>query len=97
MVYKIKKDQKLRNQFIKIIFFKQLLKSFIKNPKLSLEERQFLKYKFNKYKISRSKLRNHCIISQNTHSVYRYVKLSRHLFKKMVLNGNLPGWSLSSW
>lgn len=73
------------------MFFKQLLRSYIKNPKLSLEERQYLKYKFSKYKISNSQLRNHCLITQNTHSVYKYVKLSRHLFKKMVLNGNLPG------
>jgi ribosomal protein S14 len=92
MVCKIKKDLKLRKKVIKIFFNKQLLKSFIKNPKISIEERQYLKYKFNfKYKASISKLRNHCIISQNTHSIYKYVKLSRHLFKKMVLNGNLPG------
>lgn len=92
MVHKIKRDFKLRKKFIKAIFYKQILKSFIKNPKISLEERQYLKYKFSfKYKISNSKLRNHCIISQNTHSVYKYVKLSRHLFKAMVLNGNLPG------
>lgn len=92
MVCKIKNDLKLRKNVIKIFFYKQLLKSFIKNPKISIEERQYLKYKFNsKYKFSISKLRNHCIISQNTHSIYKYVKLSRHLFKKMVLNGNLPG------
>lgn len=92
MVCKIKKDLKLRKNIIKIFFYKQLLKSFIKNPKISIEERQYLKYKFNfKYNFSISKLRNHCIISQNTHSIYKYVKLSRHLFKKMVLNGNLPG------
>ena len=92
MVCKIKKDLQLRKKVIKVFFNKQLLKSFIKNPKISIEERQYLKYKFNfKYKVSISKVRNHCIISQNTHSIYKYVKLSRHLFKKMVLNGNLPG------
>jgi ribosomal protein S14 len=92
MVHKINKDFKLRKGFVKDFFFKQLLKSFIKNPNISLEERQFLKHKLNlKYKISSSKLRNHCIMSQNTHSIYKYVKLSRHLFKRMVLNGNLPG------
>ena len=92
MVYKIKKDFILRKNFVKIFFYKQLLKSFFKNPKLSIEERQFLKYKYNfKYKNSISKLRNHCIISQNSHSVYKCVKLSRHIFKRMVLNGTLPG------
>jgi ribosomal protein S14 len=94
MVYKINKDLKLRKIYIKIFAFKQLLKSFIKNPSISLEERQFLHFKIlNKYKYrySIARLRNHCILTQNTHSIYKCVKLSRHSFKKKVLNGQLPG------
>lgn len=94
MVYKIKNDLTIRKNLIKVFFNKQLLKSFIKNPKISLEERQYLKYKFNlKYKsrYSISKVRNHCLLTQNTHSVYKCVKLSRHMFKRMVLNGQIPG------
>lgn len=94
MVYKIKKDLKLRKLYIKNYIFKQILKSFIKNPLLSLEERQFLKLKYlsnYKYNYSIARLRNHCILTQNTHSIYKSTKLSRHIFKNMVLNGNLPG------
>jgi ribosomal protein S14 len=94
MVYKITKDFKLRKNFVKTFFYKELLKSFIKNSKISLEERQFINYKLKykyKYNYSINRIKNHCIITQNTHSVYKCVKLSRHMFKRMVLNGNLPG------
>lgn len=94
MGHKIKKDFLLRINFYKKYFKKQLLKSFIKNPKISIEERQFLKIKFNSnYKkiYSISRIKNHCLLTQNTHSIYKSVKLSRHSFKNMVLNGNLPG------
>jgi ribosomal protein S14 len=94
MVNKINRDFKLRKNYIKTYITKNLLKSFIKNPLLSVEERQYLKYKYNyKYKFfySINRIKNHCLISQNTHSVYKTTKLSRHIFKNMALNGQLPG------
>lgn len=94
MVNKINKDFLLRKQYIKTYINKNLLKAFIKNPSISNEERQYLKNKYNnkyKYSYSINRIRNHCIISQNTHSVYKSVKLSRHIFKNMALNGQLPG------
>lgn len=45
----------------------------------------------NKINLSIVKLKNHCIITSNTKSVYKIVKLSRHEFKNKVLNGQLPG------
>lgn len=94
MVYKIKKDIFLRKKYIKTYITKNLLKAFIKNSNISIEERQYLKYKYNnkyKYYYSINRIKNHCVITQNTHSVYKSVKVSRHLFKHMVLNGQLPG------
>jgi len=102
MVYKnkITKDLILRHFYINSYISKQILKTFIKNPVISIEERQYLILKYlkkYKYKYSLSRLRNHCLLTHNTRSIYKCVKLSRHSFKKKVLNGQLPGWYLSSW
>lgn len=94
MVFKIKKDLIKRKHFIKNFYKKELLKSFYKNPKLSIEERQIIKLnslKRIKFNYSIVKLNNHCILTQGTKSIYKSVKLSRHSFKNMVLNGQLPG------
>jgi ribosomal protein S14 len=94
MVTKIIKNFKLKKLYIKSYIFKQLLKSFINNPKISLEERQYLKNKFlikYNYKYSITRLRNHCLITYETHSIYKCLKLSRHALKRKVLNGQLPG------
>lgn len=94
MVYKIKKDLKKRQLYIKFFYLKKIYQTFYKNPKLSIEERQLLKLKnlkFNNCKNSITKIKNHCILTQNTKSIYKCVKLSRHSFKNMVLNGQLPG------
>lgn len=94
MVYKIKKDLHKRHLYIKFFYNKKVFQTFYKNPKLSIEERQLLKLnnlKINNHKNSITKLKNHCILTQNTKSIYKCVKLSRHTFKNMVLNGQLPG------
>jgi len=100
MVRKIINNFRFRQLYVKSYVFKQVLKTFIKNPKISLEERQFLLIKLSKkykFKYSISRLRNNCLLTHSTHSLYKKVKLSRHVFKKKVLNGHLPGWYLSSW
>lgn len=94
MVSKIIKIFKLKKLYINSFIYKQLLKSFIKNPQLSLEERQYLKNKYlikYNYKYSICRLRNYCLITYGTHSIYKCLKLSRHMLKKKVLNGQLPG------
>lgn len=94
MVSKIKKDLNKRKSNIKTYFLKKVYQTFFKNPKLSIEERQFLKLKnlkINTCKNSITKIKNHCILTQNSKSIYKCVKLSRHIFKNMVLNGQLPG------
>lgn len=95
-----KKQQKLKFTFVKLYKLNQLYKSFYKNPKLSIQERQHLKYIFYlkfKNKISVVKFRNYCLLTSSTHSVYKQTKLARNTFKNYTLNGFLPGWSLSSW
>lgn len=89
-----------RIKYIKFYKLKQLYKSFYKNPKISLQERQYIKFLYYtkfKQKFSITKLRNFCILTKSTHSVYKQTKLARNTFKNYTLNGFLPGWSLSSW
>ena len=96
----LKKHFNHKLKFIKLYNLNLLYKSFYKNPKLSLQERQHIKYIFYtkfKNKISIVKFRNFCILTLSTHSVYKQVKLARNIFKNYTLNGFLPGWSLSSW
>lgn len=95
-----KKQNNNKLQFIKSYKLRQLYKSFYKNPKLSIQERQHIKYMFyTKFKNKNSivKFRNYCILTSSTHSVYKQTKLARNIFKNYTLNGYLPGWSLSSW
>ena len=90
----LKKDYYRRSIIIKNFIKLQIYKSFLKNPKLSIEERQlnFLKKrKIINLNINQSKIRNHCLYTNSTRSIYKYTKLSRHIFKDMVLNGQLPG------
>jgi len=86
--------------FTKSYKLRQLYKSFYKNPKLSLQERQFVKFIFYmkfKNKCSIVKLKSYCLLTKSMHSVYKQTKLARNIFKNYTLNGFLPGWSLSSW
>lgn len=85
---------------VKLYKLKQLYKSFYKNPKLSVQERQYLKFIFYtkfKNKFSITKFRSFCLLTNATHSVYKQTKLARNTFKNHTINGFLPGWSLSSW
>lgn len=71
-----------------------LSKSFHRNGNLSVEERQlcYLRYQscFSK-SINFSKKISYCFYSQEANSVYKVTKLSRNMFKNMVLYGRLPG------
>lgn len=98
MINKNISNNKLK--FIQSYKLRQLYKSFYKNPKLSIQERQHIKYIFYmkfKNKTSIVKFNNYCLLTLSKHSVYKQTKLARNIFKNYTLNGFLPGWSLSSW
>jgi ribosomal protein S14 len=100
MINSQSKDFRKRTNFYKIALRRSLFFSFLKNPKLSFSERQFLYFKLHRFvslNTSPARFHNHCLFTHKTRSVYKYTKLSRHVFKKLVLNGLLPGWGLSSW
>ena len=54
--------------------------------------------KLNKLtKNSKSKIKNLCLITNKTNSIYRPFNLIRHSFRKNALNGELIGIKKSSW
>ena len=87
------KETNKRKIYLKNFINKQVYHSFLKDSKLTLAERQFIYQKFSKIRYSSSivRLKNFCILTGHSRSIYRDVKLSRHKFNTMALNGNIPG------
>ena len=89
----LNKEYNKRKIYVNNFLNRQVYHSFLKDSTLTLSERQYIYQKFTKLKYSSSivRLKNFCILTGHSRSVYRDVKLSRHKFNTMVLNGNLPG------
>ena len=82
-----------RQMYIKKFLMRRVYFSFLKDSRLSVNERQCIYQKLTKigYSYSIVRLKNYCILTGHSRSVYRDVKLTRHKFNTMVLNGNIPG------
>ncbi len=90
----------LRSKLIKK-FSKQrdVLKSKIKDKKLSLEERIAFQNKLNDLPRNSSKIRhrNRCELTGRSRGVYRKFGLSRIKIRELSMTGDLPGVVKSSW
>ena len=75
------------------------LKKTIMDKKLSLEERFKAQMKLSKLPRDSSKIRvmNRCEITGRSHGVYRKLKISRIILRKLSLEGKVPGMIKSSW
>ena len=75
------------------------LKSIIMNKKLSLEERFNAQMKLSRMpkNSSRTRVKNRCEITGRSHGVYRKLKISRIVLRKLCLEGKIPGMVKSSW
>jgi len=95
----LNKEYRRRQAYTKNFLNRQVHNSFSKDLNLSLGERQFIQNKIQRvrYSISIVRLKNYCMLTGHSRSIYRDVKLSRHKFNQMVLNGEIPGWFLGSW
>ena len=69
------------------------------NKKLSLEERFNAQMKLSRMpkNSSRTRVKNRCEITGRSHSVYRKLKISRIVLRKLCLEGKIPGMVKSSW
>jgi len=95
----LSKEYNRRKFNVKHFLDKRVHSSFLKDLRLSLLERQVIYQKFTKfsYKSSVVRLKNYCMLTGHSRSIYRDVNLSRHQFNQMVLNGQIPGWAPASW
>ncbi len=72
---------------------RQVHNSFLRDVSLSTMERQFIYEKILKvsHSYSSTRLKNYCLITGHSRSVYRDVNLCRQKFNEQVLNGKIPG------
>lgn len=89
----LSKEFDKRQRYVKKYIDQKVYHSFVKDSRLSLVERQCNYLKNNKlsYNSSIVRLKNYCMATSHSRSIYRNVKLSRHKFNTMVLNGSIPG------
>ena len=95
----LSKEYNRRNKNVENFLKRRVHFSFLKDSSLSLPERQVIYQKLNKFSYNSSivRLKNYCMLTGHTRSIYRDVRLSRHQFNKMVLNGQIPGWAPAVW
>ena len=96
---KIVREQKLLKNIQKFAKKRSDLKTIIKNPNTSIEERDAAVNKLDKLPKSSSpiRLRNRCFITGRPRGVISRFKLSRLSFREMALNGEIPGVTKASW
>lgn len=78
---------------------RQELRTIISNPNTSLDEK--LEAQKNMQNLPRDSNRcrrqNRCWITGRAHGVYRFVGLSRNMFRIHAMNGDIPGLHKASW
>lgn len=96
---KIKKNINQRNLLKKIEYKKIAIKALSNNLKINTKLRWKIQQNFFKLptKSSITRIKNLCIITGRSKSVYKKFKLSRIQLKLLITNGLLPGLSKYSW
>lgn len=99
MKYIIKKNKKQRSLFNQFEKKKLILKTISKNFLFSKEIRWKNQQKFflinNNSSITR--IKNRCIVTGRSKSIYRFFKLSRIQLREFASQGLLPGLSKYNW
>lgn len=95
----IVKNNRKKQKALKYLKFREELKTKSVDSKLSLEERMSFRLKLNKLprntSLSRYKLR--CELTGRPRGNYRKYGLSRMAFRKLALDGKIPGVTKASW
>ena len=75
------------------------LKKKLKDPMLSMEEKDELWKKFHALPRNASpcRLRNRCRITGRPHGFYRKFGLSRNKLREAAMRGDVPGLTKASW
>ena len=96
---KIVREQKLIRSVKKYASLRAELKSIIKSPDSSFDQKEAAVAKLDKLpkSSSRIRIRNRCFKTGRPRGVIRRFKLSRLSFREMALNGEIPGITKASW
>jgi len=75
------------------------LKTKLRDPNLSMEERDVLRRKFQSLPrdASPTRQRRRCRLSGRPHGVYRKFGLGRNKLRKAAMRGDVPGLVKASW
>lgn len=96
---KIKKNIKQRYLFKNFeknrLIYKIISKNLFLEKKIRLKAQQ--KWFFFNQNSSLTRIKNICILTGRTRSIYRFFKISRIQLRKLASNGYLPGVSKYSW
>jgi|TARA_B110000261_G_scaffold140729_1_gene160911 small subunit ribosomal protein S14 len=92
------KDKKKRKLFKKKEKKNIVLKSLYYNEYLNKSLRLKAKYSLQKTNslFSKVSIRNNCVITGRKNFIYKKYKLSRIQLKKLILNGDIPGFVKSN-
>lgn len=78
--------------------YTRILKLVNTDLNLPIENRLYISLKKNnKFSMFSCKTRNRCIITGRSRAVFKYMKLTRMMFKNLAVKGNLVGVRKYSW
>lgn len=96
----INKDINKRYKLKKIKNEYRIYKLLLNDTYIPTQNRQIMAYSHlyssNDFMLKTS-IKNRCVLTGRSRSVYAYVKLSRMIFKNLAVRGNLPGIVKYSW
>ncbi|HAG53487.1 MAG TPA: 30S ribosomal protein S14 [Alphaproteobacteria bacterium] len=93
------RDEKRRVQVAKDAAKRAELKAIISSETASFDAKIEARDTLNKMPKDGSKVRvvNRCALTGRPHGVFRAVGICRNKFRQMAANGELPGFTKSSW
>ena len=103
---KYNKELKLRFKYLKkeysYIFLKYILKKYLKksikfSKKFLIVLIYFFFKKQNKFKILKKNIKNYCIITNRSKSIYFNYKISRIQLRKLGSNKDISGFLKKNW
>ena len=96
---KVVREMHLRKIVEKYSARRKELKAQIKDPKLSLQEKQKAMHELHKLprRSNPNRIKNRCILTGRPKGYIRKFGLSRIVFREMALKGEIPGVTKASW
>ena len=96
---KIVRDHKLIKKVQKYAAIRAELKSIIKSPETSVDDKRSAVARLDKLpkSSSRIRIRTRCFKTGRPRAVLKRFNLSRIVFREMALKGEIPGVTKASW